>query len=93
MTDKDLYTSKTRERTVCNDIHSSHPDGRASWEEWTQFLLNDLEIDPLEVKEVGMHTLTRLLMVQTNTDAEYQKILEKLQEGVTWAEHRVSVHG
>ena len=93
MAEKDLYTFKTRERTLCIDIQSAHPEGRATWNEWSQFLLNDLEVDPLEVKEVGMHSLTRLLMVQTYNDNEYQKQLEKLQTGVNWAEFGVTVFG
>jgi len=93
MAEKDLYTFKTRERTLCIDIQSAHPEGRATWNEWSQFLLNDLEVDPLEVKEVGMHSLTRLLMVQTYNDNEYQKQLEKMQAGVHWAEFSVTVYG
>jgi hypothetical protein len=94
MSVKDIYTFKTRERTVCIDIQGAHPSGRVTWQEWTDFLTKDLAIDPDEVKEVGMHSLTRLLMVQTFSDLEYDNILSKLQGGVTWSnKDNVQVYG
>ena len=88
-----MMTFKTRERTVCIDINGAHPEGKATWEEWSDFLDEDLGVDPLEVKEVGVHTLTRFLMLQTMSDNEYQRILSKLQEGVYWEAKDVTVHG
>ena len=88
-----MMTFKTRERTVCIDINGAHPEGKASWQEWSDFLDEDLGVDPLEVKEVGVHTLTRLLMLQTMSDNEYQQLLSKLQEGVYWKTKDVTVYG
>ena len=86
-------TFRTRERTMCIDINSAHPDGKATWQEWSDFLDEDLGVDPLEVKEVGVHTLTRLLMLQTCSDDEYHRLLSKLQEGVSWQKKGVTVYG
>ena len=89
----EMMTFKTRERTMCIDINGAHPEGKATWHEWSDFLDEDLGVDPLEVKEVGVHTLTRLLMLQTCSDGEYEKLLSKLQEGVSWKKKGVMVHG
>ena len=78
---------------MCIDINGAHPEGKATWQEWSDFLDEDLGVNPLEVKEVGVHTLTRLLMLQTCSDDEYQKLLSKLQEGVTWQKKDVTVYG
>ena len=78
---------------MCIDINGAHPEGKATWQEWSDFLDEDLGVDPLEVKEVGVHTLTRLLMLQTCSDNEYEKLLSKLQEGVLWKKKAVTVHG
>jgi len=92
-TTSELYTFKSRKRTVCIDINSAHPTGKASFEEWSDFLDEDLSIDPLEVQEVTMHSLTKTLMLQVFNEAEYHKILEKLQDGVTWTKHGTIVIG
>ena len=93
MPSQTFLTFKTRQRTVCIDIHGGHPHGKANWHEWSDFLDNDLQVEPLEVKEVGIHTLTRLLMLQVETDEEYERILGKLQAGVDWPLHGSKVYG
>ena len=67
MLGQNMMTFWTRERTMRIDINGAHPEGKATWQEWSDFLD--------EVKEVGVHTLTRLLMLQTCWDAEHLKLL------------------
>ena len=93
MPGQDFLTFKTRERTICIDIHAAHPQKRAPWKEWTQFLIEDLQVEPLEVLEVGVHTLTRLLMLQLASDNEYHRMLSKVQDGVLWSCHQSIVYG
>ena len=93
MPDLSFFTFKDRVRTICIDINGAKPWGKATWQEWTDFLLEDLKVDPTKVEWVNIHTLTGLLMLQLTEEEYYLQILERARAGVQWTSYPTTVFG
>lgn len=82
-----------RKFTVIVDINSGKPGGKVSFEEYADFLTDDLGVDPLWVTQLEVHSLTGMLMVRLSSDEQKEAVLAKLEVGVSWPKYGSTVWG
>lgn len=85
-------TFEKRENTLIIDINDAI-GRKATVEEWAEFLTEDVKVDRMAVKRVGIHSLTGMLMVTFSTPQHYLDALKKLEEGVMWTKAGTKVYG
>lgn len=83
----------TRQFTVAIDINAGKPGGRVTVEEYSDWLLDELKLDPETVTHIEVHPVTRLLMVRFENEQQKQAVLPRLQAGVAWQAHGTTVRG